>query len=252
MATPGQKFCAVTSILQTISCVSPPSPIQLFTQGDVEVRQSLQRHLCLNRLNLIIYVISCLTISVPQASCRDCELEEASSSKDTLETFCRSDFGEDQYSFTSFLLSCPTINYNLYDFFYKFYTTIKRQAVLLHKQVMSSMLCVSFFPVVKLRLTQLEYSPVSLSQFSLAAKLDVLKHGPLLGGQIRSRIELWLERDATCVKNMTRNHPRGGTFLVTGIVQGERLVVNKAYAWHKRDKNLMAAARKWKHHRCRP
>ncbi|KAM9350695.1 secreted frizzled-related protein 2 [Symphorus nematophorus] len=134
---------------------------------------------------------------VPQASCRDCELEEASSSKDTLETFCRSDF------------------------------------------------------VLKLRLTRLKYSPVSLSQFSLAAKLDVLKHGPLLGGQIRSRIELWLERDATCVRNMTRQHPRGGTFLVTGTVQGERLVVNKAFAWQRRDKNLMAAARKWKHHRCR-
>nr|XP_020471674.1 secreted frizzled-related protein 5-like [Monopterus albus] len=134
---------------------------------------------------------------VPQASCRDCELEEASSSKETLETFCRNDF------------------------------------------------------VVKLRLTRLEYSPVSLSRFSLTVKLDVLKHGPLLGGQIRSRIELWLERDATCVKNMTRHHPEGGTFLVTGKVQGEHLVINKAYAWQKRDKNLMAAARKWKHHRCR-
>ncbi|XP_020505748.2 secreted frizzled-related protein 5 [Labrus bergylta] len=134
---------------------------------------------------------------VPQASCRDCELQDASSSKDTLETFCRSDF------------------------------------------------------VVKLRLTRLKYSPVSLSQFSLAAKLDVLKHGPLLGGQIRSRIELWLERDATCVRNMTRHNPRGGTFLVTGLVQGERLVVNKVYAWHRRDKNLMAAARKWKHYKCR-
>lgn len=32
--------------------------------------------------------------SVPQASCQDCVLEEASSFKDTLEAFCRSDFGE--------------------------------------------------------------------------------------------------------------------------------------------------------------
>ncbi|XP_033943390.1 secreted frizzled-related protein 5 [Pseudochaenichthys georgianus] len=133
----------------------------------------------------------------PQASCRDCELEEASSSKDILETFCRSDF------------------------------------------------------VLKLRLKRLKDSLVSLSQFSLAAKLDVLKHGPLLGGEIRSRIELWLERDATCLRNMTRHHPRGGTFLVTGTVQGERLVVIKAFAWHRRHKNLKAAARKWKHHRCR-
>uniref|UniRef100_A0A3B4GBE5 FZ domain-containing protein n=1 Tax=Pundamilia nyererei TaxID=303518 RepID=A0A3B4GBE5_9CICH len=132
----------------------------------------------------------------PQASCQDCELEEASSSNDLLETFCRSDF-------------------------------------------------------VKLRLTRLKYSPVSLSLFSLASKLDVLKQGPLLGGQLRSRIELWLERDATCVRNMTRQHPRGGTFLVTGTVHGERLVVNKAFAWQKQDKNLTAAARKWKQYRCR-
>ncbi|XP_068997543.1 secreted frizzled-related protein 2 [Embiotoca jacksoni] len=134
---------------------------------------------------------------VPQASCRDCELEETSSSKDTLETFCRSDF------------------------------------------------------VVKLRLARLKYSPVSLSQFSLTAKLHVLKYGSLLGGQIRHRIQLWLERDATCVRNMTRQHPQGGTFIITGAVQGERLVVNKAYAWQRQDKDLMAAARKWKHHRCR-
>uniref|UniRef100_A0A672Z0F5 FZ domain-containing protein n=1 Tax=Sphaeramia orbicularis TaxID=375764 RepID=A0A672Z0F5_9TELE len=123
-------------------------------------------------------------LMLPQASCRDCELEESPSSKNTLEVFCRSDF-------------------------------------------------------------------VTLSQFSLAAKFDVLKHGPLLVGQIRSRIELWLERDATCVRNMTRQHPQGGTFLVTGTVQGERLVVNKAYFWQKRDKNLVAAARKWKHYQCR-
>uniref|UniRef100_A0A3Q2GKF5 Secreted frizzled-related protein 2-like n=1 Tax=Cyprinodon variegatus TaxID=28743 RepID=A0A3Q2GKF5_CYPVA len=128
--------------------------------------------------------ISSITNAMPQASCRDCELEEASSPKDTLETFCRSDFGESRH-------------------------------------------------------------------FSLASKLDILKPGPLSGGQIRSGIELWLERDATCVQNMTRQHPRGGTFLVTGTVQGERLVVNKAYVWQRRDRNLTAALRKWKTHRCR-
>uniref|UniRef100_A0A674NTZ8 FZ domain-containing protein n=1 Tax=Takifugu rubripes TaxID=31033 RepID=A0A674NTZ8_TAKRU len=131
--------------------------------------------------------ISSIT-NTPQASCQDCVLEEASSSKDTLEAFCRSDFGEYQQA-----------------------------------------------------------SRV----YSLGSKLVILKHGPLLGGQIRSRIELWLERDASCVRNITRQHPRGGTFLVMGTVQGERLVVTKAHLWHKRDKNLTAAARKWKQYRCR-
>lgn len=104
---------------------------------------------------------------------------------------------------------------------------------------------------MKLRLTRLKYSPVTLSQYSLGSKLVILKHGPLLGGHTRSRIELWLERDASCVRNITRQHPRGGTFLVMGTVHGERLVVTKAHLWHKRDKNLMAAARKWKQYRCR-
>lgn len=58
--------------------------------------------------------------------------------------------------------------------------------------------------VVKLRLLRLKSSPLSLSQFSLATKLEVLKHGPLLGGQSRPRLQLWLERDAACVGNMTR------------------------------------------------
>lgn len=62
--------------------------------------------------------------------------------------------------------------------------------------------------VVKLRLLRLKSRPLSLSQFSLATKLEVLKHGPLLGGQSRPRLQLclqlWLERDAACVGNMTR------------------------------------------------
>lgn len=129
-------------------------------------------------------------------------------------------------------------------------STKKRKLQCNQKSVMP--LCLPIiFPVVKLRLTRLRNSPASLSQFSLAAKLDVLNRGSLLGGQIRSRIELWLERDATCVRNMTRKHPRGGTFLVTGTVQGEHLVVNKAYAWQRQDRSLTAAVRKWKSHRCR-
>ncbi|XP_046895451.1 secreted frizzled-related protein 5 [Hypomesus transpacificus] len=153
--------------------------------------------MCISSITNASVSVSARGHKVPQASCRDCELEEASSAKDLLETFCRSDF------------------------------------------------------VVKLRLTRLQSSQVSLTQFTLASRLEVLKHGPLLGGQIRSRMQLWLERDATCVRNMTRRQPRGGTFLVTGTMQGERLVVNKAFAWHKRDRNLMVAARKWKRHRCR-
>ncbi|MBN3317372.1 SFRP5 protein, partial [Atractosteus spatula] len=134
---------------------------------------------------------------VPRASCRDCELEEATSAKDVLDTFCGNDF------------------------------------------------------VVKVRLLQLNTTGASLTRFSLDPRIEVLKHGPLLGGEVRARLQLWLDRDATCVHNMTRRAPPAGTYVIVGAVRGDRLVVHKAYGWHKRDRNLMVATRKWKRHRCR-
>lgn len=107
------------------------------------------------------------------------------------------------------------------------------------------------FPVVKLRLNRLNTSDLAVAKFALGSRLEVLKHGPLLGGEMRGRLSLWLERDATCVGNLSRRHPDGGTFLVTGTVTGNRLLVNKAYGWSKRNRNLTNAARKWKRHRCR-
>lgn len=62
--------------------------------------------------------ISGLTFSVPQASCQDCQLEEASSSKDTLETFCRSDFGGYQYRWIWNLCFISSI-INRQDWYYK-------------------------------------------------------------------------------------------------------------------------------------
>lgn len=105
--------------------------------------------------------------------------------------------------------------------------------------------------MVKLRLTRLNTSGLAVAKFTLGSRLEVLKHGPLLGGEMRGRLSLWLERDATCVGNLSRDHPDGGTFLVTGTVTGNRLLVNKAYGWSKRNRNLTNAARKWKRHRCR-
>ncbi|XP_051518856.1 secreted frizzled-related protein 5 [Myxocyprinus asiaticus] len=134
---------------------------------------------------------------VPRASCTDCELEEALSSKELLDLFCKSDF------------------------------------------------------VVKVRLSKLNSSSSVLNMFSLGSRFEVLKHGPLLGGEMRSRLTLWLERDATCVGNLTRHHPHGGTFLLTGTVAGKRLLVTKAFSCGKRQRHLNQATRKWKSHRCR-
>lgn len=105
--------------------------------------------------------------------------------------------------------------------------------------------------VVKVRLAQSNYSSSALAKFSLGSRLEVLKHGPLLGGEMRGKLGLWLEQDATCVGNLGRHHPEGGTFLLAGTVTGERLLVNKAFSWSKHQRHLNQAARKWKRHRCR-
>ncbi|XP_028680091.1 secreted frizzled-related protein 5 [Erpetoichthys calabaricus] len=133
---------------------------------------------------------------IPRASCRDCELREAASVKEILDTFCSNDFA------------------------------------------------------VKIRISKSNFSSPSISQFNMDARIDVLKHGPLLRGEIRPKLQRWLDLDITCVQNLMRM-AQSGVYIIAGKVQGDRLVVNKAYSWHRRDKNLMAATRKWKQHRCR-
>ncbi|XP_005992612.3 secreted frizzled-related protein 5 [Latimeria chalumnae] len=133
--------------------------------------------------------------TVPQASCTDCELEEARSYKEILETFCSSDF------------------------------------------------------VVKIRITKRNVTFATISDFVMGPKLDILKHGPLLKGEVRPGLQQWLALDATCVRNIMRG-TRAGSYLVTGEVRSGKMVVNKAYLWHRKDKNLMQASRKWKQHRC--
>uniref|UniRef100_A0A8C1CBC7 FZ domain-containing protein n=1 Tax=Cyprinus carpio carpio TaxID=630221 RepID=A0A8C1CBC7_CYPCA len=71
--------------------------------------------------------------------------------------------------------------------------------------------------VVKVRLSKLNSSSSVLTMFSLGSRLEVLKHGPLLGGELRSRLTLWLERDATCVGNLTHNHP--DVFIMLKIIE---------------------------------
>lgn len=61
-------------------------------------------------INVVIIRRIHLVLSVPPASCRDRDLEEASSAKATLEASCRSDLGEYQQPSTSGFLSEPLLH----------------------------------------------------------------------------------------------------------------------------------------------
>ncbi|XP_030062779.1 secreted frizzled-related protein 5 isoform X2 [Microcaecilia unicolor] len=133
---------------------------------------------------------------MPRASCRDCELEEASSTKEILDTFCNNDF------------------------------------------------------TVKIKISKKNTSSSTISEFDMDSQVEVVKHGPLIKAQILPRLQQWLDLDATCVRNIMRG-TRSGYYIISGEVQADKVVANKAYAWHKKNKNLQVAIRKWKHHRCR-
>uniref|UniRef100_A0A8C0VIB0 Secreted frizzled-related protein 1 n=1 Tax=Cyanistes caeruleus TaxID=156563 RepID=A0A8C0VIB0_CYACU len=132
---------------------------------------------------------------MPRASCKDCELEEASTAREILESLCANDFA------------------------------------------------------VKIRILRKNIT-TTISDFDLdPSKVEVLKHGPLLRTEIPARLQQWLNIDATCAHNIMRG-THAGVFVVCGEVQSDKVVVNKAYAWQKRNRNLHQAVRRWKHHRC--
>ncbi|KAM8930093.1 secreted frizzled-related protein 5-like [Pelodytes ibericus] len=134
--------------------------------------------------------------TVPRASCRDCELEEASTPKEILDIFCANDI------------------------------------------------------TVKIRITKKNTTSPALSDFDMDSKVEILKHGPLAKLDIFPKLQQWLEMDATCVQNIMRG-TRTGVYVISGHVQDDKVVVNNAYAWLKRNKNLHHAVRKWRHHKCR-
>uniref|UniRef100_A0A8C8SSE5 Secreted frizzled-related protein 1 n=1 Tax=Pelusios castaneus TaxID=367368 RepID=A0A8C8SSE5_9SAUR len=142
--------------------------------------------------NLCISAITDGTASssrMPRASCRDCEPEEASTTKEILENFCANDF------------------------------------------------------TVKIRISR-KNTTSTVSAFDMDSKLEVLKHGPLLRAEIHPRLQNWLALDATCVHNIMRA-THTGVYVVSGEVQSDKLVVNKAYAWHKKNRNLLLAVRRF-------
>ncbi|KAM9186213.1 secreted frizzled-related protein 5-like [Dugong dugon] len=129
---------------------------------------------------------------LPRASCRDCEPQDARSSKEVLDTLCASDFA------------------------------------------------------VKVRLSRCNGTP---SDCDLDSRLEVLKAGPLPPAELAPTLRRWLQLDATCVHNLLRRM-HAGAYMLSGEVQGSRLLVTTAYAWSRANRNLQLALHKWRHHQC--
>ncbi|XP_072845408.1 secreted frizzled-related protein 5 isoform X2 [Pogona vitticeps] len=102
---------------------------------------------------------------------------------------------------------------------------------------------------VKIRISRRNKTS-AIADFDLDSKLEVLKHGPLLKTETHPKLQQWLNLDATCVHNIMRG-TNTGIYVISGDMQNGKIVVHKAYTWHKKNRNLQTAVRRWKHYKCR-
>ncbi|XP_066207575.1 secreted frizzled-related protein 5-like isoform X4 [Saccopteryx leptura] len=102
---------------------------------------------------------------------------------------------------------------------------------------------------LKVRLSRHNGSSSGPSDFDLDPQLEVLRAGPLPSVELAPTLRHWLLLDATCVHNLLRGR-RAGTYVLSGEVQGHRLLVTTAYAWSRGHRNLQLAIRRWHHHQC--
>lgn len=112
-APPGHTSWAASAFLLTstmcISAVTNGSVLAGRRTGKMATTKSYFFGIII--INVVIIRRIHLVLSVPPASGRDCEQEEASSAKATLEAFCRSDLGEYQQPSISGFLSEPLLHW---------------------------------------------------------------------------------------------------------------------------------------------
>lgn len=102
---------------------------------------------------------------------------------------------------------------------------------------------------VKVRLSRCNGSSFGLSDCNLDSGLEVLKAGPLPAVELAPILRRWLQLDATCMHNLLRGR-HAETYVLSGEVQGHRLLVTTAYAWSQGHRNLQLAVCRWHHHQC--
>ncbi|XP_069763995.1 secreted frizzled-related protein 2-like [Narcine bancroftii] len=87
------------------------------------------------------------------------------------------------------------------------------------------------------------------TEYNVAGRVEIISPGSLFPLGTRTIIQQWLYINANCVQKMAR-HNRAVQYVLIGDVQDSNMRVNKIYLWHKKDTQLILAARKWKQHKC--
>uniref|UniRef100_A0A8C9WPC0 Sizzled n=1 Tax=Scleropages formosus TaxID=113540 RepID=A0A8C9WPC0_SCLFO len=109
-------------------------------------------------------------------------------------------------------------------------------------------ICLNDF-AVKAKLARRRFASTE-TEFEVEGRLEFVRQGPLLLYDTRTMLEQWLLINPHCAQALVRPG-RAQLYLVTGRVRPDgTLALALLFPWHKKDVNLVAASRKWKHHQC--
>lgn len=92
--------------------------------------------------------------------------------------------------------------------------------------------------------------PMGEPEFEVEGRVEFIRQGPLLPYDTQNLVQQWLLINLRCAYTLVRPG-RAQLYILTGTVQYDgSLALTRVFPWHKRDANIAAAMRKWKHHRC--
>ncbi|XP_075996821.1 sizzled [Genypterus blacodes] len=92
--------------------------------------------------------------------------------------------------------------------------------------------------------------PMGEPEFEVEGGVEFIRQGPLLPYDTQNLLQQWLLINLRCSFTLVRPG-RSQLYILTGTVQFDgTLALTRLFPWHKKDTNIAAAMRKWKHHRC--
>ncbi|XP_007889136.1 sizzled [Callorhinchus milii] len=115
-----------------------------------------------------------------------------------------------------------------------------------HKRVLQTF-CQNNF-AVKVKLAKRK-SASGDSELEIDGRVEMISSGSLFPFGTHTIIQQWLLINTNCAHKMMRGN-RVVQYVLIGDVQDSNIIVNKVYLWHRKDTQLMLAARKWKQHKC--
>lgn len=176
-------------------------------------------------------MICFICTDLPKPVCQNCpSVEENPTIKYILDAFCTYDFGKLKRS----LISCGLFSF----------------AALLPHDFQNQVIHVCLFCTAVVAKIHRRRLLLGEPEFDIEGRVEFLRQGPLLPYDTQDLLQQWLLINIRCAETLVRPG-RFQLYVLIGSVQPDgTLALTRLFPWHKRDVNMVVAARKWKHHKC--